>query len=338
MRTKSFSFDLPEELIAQHPPAVRGSSRLLLLHRKSGNISHSTLKQIHTHIKPGAVMVFNDSKVRKARLFAKSEHGGTVELLLVKRLKPSTWLAITSKARRQRLGKTLMLPEGVTARVIAVDGQFRTLEFSPDIDEKWLDAHGHIPLPPYISRPDDKNDAERYQTVYSNTTGSVAAPTAGLHFTRQILSRLEENNVELRFLTLHVGAGTFFPIRSESIEDHRMHEEHFEISAGCSDAINRAKSEGRSIVAVGTTTLRCLESATDKTGVRPGEGSTELYITPGYRFKTVNALFTNFHTPESTLMVLVSAFAGLESIQGAYREAIEQRYRFFSYGDAMLIQ
>lgn len=338
MRTKSFSFDLPPELIAQHPPQTRGTSRLLVLNRRTDAITHASMDQITRFIEPGTVMVFNDSRVRKARLFATSENGGRVELLLIRRLDSASWLAITSKARRQKPGKKLHLPGGVIARVVSVDGEFRTLEFAPGIDDRWLDIHGHVPLPPYIDRADIPEDAERYQTVYSRITGSVAAPTAGLHFTKDTLTGLENSGVELQFITLHVGAGTFSPIRGEHIEDHTMHEEHYEVADGCADAVNRAKREGRPVLAVGTTSLRCLESASDEGGIRPGKGSTRLYITPGYEFKTVSALFTNFHTPGSTLLVLVSAFAGFSSIKKAYQEAVEEKYRFFSYGDAMLIQ
>ena len=338
MKTKSFSFDLPPELIAQYPSQTRGASRLLILEKATGKIDHSMVNRIHEHIDPGTVMVFNDSRVRKARLFARSEHGGTVELLLVRRTGEAEWIAITSKAKRQRVGKMLLLAEGVTAEIISADEQFRTLRFSPEIDENWLDRHGHVPLPPYISRGDNVNDAERYQTVYSRPTGSVAAPTAGLHFTDEILKNLENTGIKLCFVTLHVGAGTFFPIRAEHIEDHQMHEEEYEISQDCARTINTAKNEGRPVLAVGTTSLRCLESATEDSVVKTGEGSTRLYITPGYRFKTATGLFTNFHTPGSTLLVLVSAFAGFDSIKSAYTSAIEKRYRFFSYGDAMLIQ
>ncbi len=338
MKTRNFSFDLPPELIAQHPPERRGSSRLLVLDKESGVISHSSMSEVHSFIEPGTVMVFNDSRVRKARLFAESSDGGTVELLLIRRVDRATWRTVTSKVKRQRVGKTVFLPDGVTAEIVSADGQFRDLCFSREIDDEWLDRHGHIPLPPYISRPDDTGDAERYQTVYSRLTGSVAAPTAGLHFTKEILVTLENAGVEVRFITLHIGAGTFFPIRTEHIEDHQMHEEEYEISSECAAAVNRAASDGRSILAVGTTSLRCLESASGNDGVVPGWGRTALYITPGYKFRTVSRLFTNFHTPGSTLLVLVSAFAGSESVAKAYRVAVREKYRFFSYGDAMLIR
>jgi S-adenosylmethionine:tRNA ribosyltransferase-isomerase len=338
MKTRNFSFDLPPELIAQHPPKLRGSSRLLVFENQTGAISHASIQDLHTLIQPGTVMVFNDSRVRKARLFATSSNGGKIEVLLIRLVDQATWLTVTSKAKRQRIGKKLSFPGGVTAEVVGIDGQFRNLRFSQEIDDLWLDTHGHVPLPPYISRPDDVGDAERYQTIYSRLTGSVAAPTAGLHFTKEILSALEKAGVEVHYITLHVGAGTFFPIRTEHIEDHEMHEEEYEVSSGCAAAVNRAVAEGRKILAVGTTSMRCLESASGDEGIEPGRAKTSLYITPGYTFKTVSQLFTNFHTPGSSLLVLVSAFAGSESIKKAYGVAVNENYRFFSYGDAMLIK
>ncbi|MBN1687289.1 MAG: tRNA preQ1(34) S-adenosylmethionine ribosyltransferase-isomerase QueA [Spirochaetales bacterium] len=337
MRTRNFSFDLPPELVAQHPPAQRGTSRLLVLDRETGRLAHSSMDEIDKFVEPGTVMVFNDSRVRKARLYAASDHGGTVELLLIRRVDSATWISLTSKTRRQRPGKKLHLPADVTAEVVAAEGEFRTLRFTPEIDDDWLDRHGHVPLPPYIERADIPQDAERYQTVYSRLIGSVAAPTAGLHFTAKMLAQLERAGVELCFVTLHVGAGTFFPIRSEHIEDHRMHEEIYEISDSCAKTVNRALSVGRKVLAVGTTSLRCLEAASRGAGIEPGKGRTDLYIKPGYAFKTVSQLFTNFHTPQSTLLVLVSAFAGCAEVKKAYQAAVEERYRFFSYGDAMLI-
>ena len=338
MKTRNFSFDLPSELIAQRPTEERGLSRLLVLEKKTDTITHTAISDIDRYIDPGTVMVFNDSRVRKARLYASTEGGGRVELLLIRQSAPDIWTALTSKTRRQRVGRKLTLPGGVTAVVAGVNGQFRELLFSAAIDDSWLDQFGHVPLPPYIDRPDDIDDTERYQTVYSRDFGSVAAPTAGLHFTDSTLNKLKRNGVEVHFITLHVGAGTFFPIRAEHIEDHVMHEEEYEIPTRCASAINKAVEEGREILAVGTTSLRSLESASGKDGIRPGNGKTSLYIKPGYQFKTVTQLFTNFHTPESTLLVLVSAFAGKERIERAYTSAVEEKYRFFSYGDAMLIR
>ena len=297
MKTRVFSFDLPEELIAQHPPEKRGTSRLLIL----------------------------------------SRHGGTVELLLIDRLDLLTWKVLASKTRRQRVGKQLELPGNIGAEIVSADGPFRYVRFSYEINDEWLEIHGHVPLPPYIERPDEYEDAERYQTVYSRITGSVAAPTAGLHFTEKMLAVLENAGVEMQFITLHVGAGTFFPIRSEHIEDHEMHEETYEISEECADGICRAIAADRQILAVGTTSVRCLESASEGGKLRAGKGSTDLFIKPGYRFQTVSRLFTNFHTPDSTLLVLVAAFAGIDETKRAYEAAVRKRYRFFSYGDAMLI-
>lgn len=337
MKTRDFSFELPDDLIAQHPPEVRGTSRLLVLDRGTGAIRHASMPEIVDFIDPKTVMVFNDSRVRKARIHATSRHGGLVELLLLERLDPFTWRTLTSKTRRQRIGKQLVLPGSVEAEIVSTEGAFRHIRFSREIDDAWLEKHGHVPLPPYIERPDETQDADRYQTVYARITGSVAAPTAGLHFTQAMLKDLQRAGVEMHFVTLHVGAGTFFPIRSEHIEDHEMHEESYEISEETADGINGAVSAGRPILAVGTTSVRCLESASESGRLRPGKTRTSLYIKPGYRFRTVSRLFTNFHTPDSTLLVLVSAFAGVDEIKRAYDGAVGERYRFFSYGDAMLI-
>ena len=337
MKTRDISFNLPEELIAQYPPDTRGTSRLLVLDRSTGSIRHASMRGILEFIDPETVMVFNDSRVRKARIHATSRHGGTVELLLLERLDPFTWKTLTSKTRRQRVGKQLELPGSVSAEIVSAEGSFRHIRFSREIDDTWLEIHGHVPLPPYIERPDGDHDADRYQTVYARITGSVAAPTAGLHFTEEMLKGLQRAGAEMHFVTLHVGAGTFFPIRSEHIEDHEMHEESYEISDESADGINRAVSAGRPILAVGTTSVRCLESASKGGRLLAGKGSTSLYIKPGYRFRTVTRLFTNFHTPDSTLLVLVSTFAGVDEIKRAYQSAVRERYRFFSYGDAMLI-
>ena len=337
MKTKDFSFDLPAGLIAQYPPAERGTSRLLVLGRSDGTIRHSSIEKVDEFIEPGSVMVFNNSRVRKARVFARSRHGGSVELLLIKDLGESVWKVLTSKTRKQHVGKELELPDGLLGTVVGEDGPFRRVLFSREVTDEWLDIHGHVPLPPYIDRPDGTPDAERYQTVYSQPVGSVAAPTAGLHFTEEILSGLSARGIDIRFVTLHVGAGTFFPIRGEEIDDHEMHEEEFEISRECAGDLNRARADGRKLIAVGTTSVRCLESAFDDGEIRPGRGATRLYVRPGYRFKTIDGLFTNFHTPESTLLVLVSAFAGVAHIRNAYEQAVAESYKFYSYGDAMLI-
>ncbi|HRW23571.1 MAG TPA: tRNA preQ1(34) S-adenosylmethionine ribosyltransferase-isomerase QueA [Spirochaetia bacterium] len=338
MRTTDFSFRLPEELIAQTPSERRGESRLLVLDRGSGGLTHSAVRDIAEFVPSGAVMVFNDSRVRRARLYAETPAGGKVELLLLRREGPALWAALTTRMAKLTPGKRLELPEGVEAEVVEARPDERVFRFSREIDDDYLERNGHLPLPPYIRREDAPADAERYQTVYAREHGSSAAPTAGLHFTREILAGLDAAGVELRFVTLHVGLGTFLPVRAEEIEDHRMHREEYSIPAATADAVNAAKREGRPVVAVGTTSVRTLESAWTDDGLPAASGSTNIFIYPGYRFKAVDMMFTNFHTPESTLLMLVSAFAGRERVLAAYEEAVRERYRFFSYGDAMLIR
>ncbi|HPG85406.1 MAG TPA: tRNA preQ1(34) S-adenosylmethionine ribosyltransferase-isomerase QueA [Spirochaetales bacterium] len=338
MRTTDFSFNLPEVLIAQTPSERRGESRLLVLDRGSGELTHSAVRTIAEFVPSGAVMVFNDSRVRRARLFASTPNGGRVEVLLLRREGPALWAALTTRMAKLTPGKRLELPEGVEAEVVEALADERVFRLSREIDDDYLERNGHLPLPPYIRREDAPTDAERYQTVYARERGSSAAPTAGLHFTEGILSGLEAAGVVLRFVTLHVGLGTFLPVRSESIEDHRMPREEYSIPAATADAVNAAKRDGRPVVAVGTTSVRTLESAWTEEGLPAAAGSTNIFIYPGYRFKAVDMLFTNFHTPESTLLMLVSAFAGRERILSAYQEAVRERYRFFSYGDAMLIR
>lgn len=338
MLTTDFSFSLPPELIAQEPPAERGASRLLVLDRASGAIAHAMVRDLASYVPHDALMVFNDSRVRRARLFATASGGGRVEILLLRREGPALWAVMTTRMAKQTPGKTLSLPEGVIAEIVEARPDERLVRFSTEMDDDYLDRHGHLPLPPYIRRDDAAIDAERYQTVYARVQGSAAAPTAGLHFTPEILRGLETSGIDIRFVTLHVGLGTFLPVRSESIEDHRMHREEFTIPQETADAVNQAHRDGRPVVAVGTTSVRTLESAWGDSGLVAGSGSTAIFIYPGYRFRAVDMMFTNFHTPESTLLMLVSAFAGRDRIMAAYDEAVRQRYRFFSYGDAMLIR
>jgi S-adenosylmethionine:tRNA ribosyltransferase-isomerase len=353
MKTSDFFFDLPENLIAQYPPERRGQSRLLVLDRAAQSRSHHRTAELPLLLEPGSLLVFNNSRVRKARLLARSKSSGAaVEFLLIKKLPGETWRAFVSRSRRRRPGSRYALagPGGETiaeAEITGADGEFRLLRFDRPVTEDWLETYGHVPLPPYIKRQDRPEDGERYQTVYAQgpETGdspgadrSVAAPTAGLHFTPELLAALEDRGMETAFITLHVGLGTFLPVRTEHIEDHVMHEETFSIDDKAADAVERAKAEGRAVVAVGTTSVRTLESAWDGQALRRGEGSTAIFIRPGYRFKIVDALFTNFHTPGSTLLMLVSAFAGRDFILESYAEAVREGYRFFSYGDAMLIR
>ena len=344
MKTDDFSFDLPEELIAQFPPERRGESRLLVLHRDTGALEHLAVRDIASRIDPGTLMIFNDSRVRKARIYGEAlDTGAHVEFLLLRRLGDGAWEAAATKLKKQRPGRQYRFAEGIIGEIVgeAESGtsDTRVVRFTPSIDDAWLERCGHIPLPPYIKRDDANADAERYQTIYAKTTGSAAAPTAGLHFTDGILADLDAHGVERAWVTLHVGLGTFLPVRSENIEDHSMHLEDYTVPEATAAAVMKAKREGRPVLAVGTTSVRTLESAWDEDAgiLRPGPGSTRIFMYPGYRFKVVDRLFTNFHTPRSTLLMLVSAFAGRERILDAYAEAVRLRYRFFSYGDAMLI-
>ncbi len=352
MQTKDFYFELPEELIAQNPSGERGGDRLLCLDRAGGSVSDHLFEELPDLVEKGTLMVFNDSRVRRARLYATVDpSGGQAEFLLisqclVKAALPGTvWKVMAKNAKRQKTGRRYIFPDGTRARIredpegLLEGTEFRLLEFERIVDDAWLDGNGHLPLPPYIKRGDELSDADRYQTVYSRNIGSVAAPTAGLHFTPEVLSALDAKGVERTSVTLHVGLGTFLPVRSEAIEDHVMHEESYSVSGETAEKVRKAKDEGRPVLAVGTTSIRTLESAWDDARglLRAGEGSTRIFMYPGYEFKVVDRVFTNFHTPESTLLMLVSAFAGRERIMEAYRHAIEKRYRFFSYGDSMLI-
>jgi S-adenosylmethionine:tRNA ribosyltransferase-isomerase len=338
VETRDFSFELPEELIAQFPPEIRGTSRLLVLDRASGRTSDRSVQDFPELIPQGSLIVFNDTKVRKSRLFGETEHGGSVEFLLLNELRPGEWETVIGRRKRQKPGRRYRFAEGVEAVLLEKTDEQAIIRFEPPVDEEYLERNGAIPLPPYIRREATESDSERYQTVYSRIRGSVAAPTAGLHFTPDLLEAIG-GVAEIRHVTLHVGMGTFAPIRSTTLDGHRMHTEEYEISPETAEAVNRARAEGRDLIAVGTTTVRTLESAwTGPAGVKSGRASTDLFIRPGYRFRCVDHMFTNFHTPESSLLVMVSAFAGRETILKAYTEAVEKRYRFFSYGDAMYIQ
>ncbi len=326
MKTSDFYFNLPEELIAQFPTEKRGESRLLVLKKDSGEIIHSSVKDLSSFIDRDTVIVFNNTKVRKARLFGISETGGKTEFLLLEKLDGNKWNAISSKLKKQKPGKTFTFPENLTGIVTEKDEKGMTIEFDIAIDDTYLEKYGHIPLPPYIKRTDIKSDSERYQTIYSEKTGSAAAPTAGLHFTEEILENLRAKGIKTAFITLHVGMGTFKPIHSETVEEHIMHEESYEISEETAEIINKAKNSGKKILAVGTTTLRALESsASVNNEIVSGKGKTSIFIYPGYKFKIVGQLFTNFHTPDSTLILLVSAFAGISKIKESYREAIDKK-------------
>jgi S-adenosylmethionine:tRNA ribosyltransferase-isomerase len=338
LKTSDFTFDLPEELIAQAPPETRGLSRLMAIDPRVGTREHRRVVDLPSLVERGTLMVFNDTRVRKARVFGSTAHGGQVEAVFLRPMPDGRWECLVNKAKKLKAGQVLTFPGGVSATIESEEGNVRVLNFAPPATDAWLEAHGHLPLPPYIRRPDSDADAERYQTIYARETGSAAAPTAGLHFTRELLDALEDHDVELAFVTLEVGLGTFLPVRVDNVADHKMHTERYGISAPAAAAINRAKAEGRPLLAVGTTSLRTLEAAWKPEGFLEGWGSTDIFITPGYRFRAVDQLFTNFHTPESTLLMLVCAFAGQEFLLESYRHAVTERYRFFSYGDAMLIR
>lgn len=346
MKTDDFNFDLPEALIAQFPPERRGSSRLFVLDRETGARSHSMVSDLVRFVEPGTLMVFNDSRVRKARLYARAtDTGAEVEFLLLSMVpRPEVptgtiWRVMTSKARKQKPGRRYEFPGGLAGWIADECDDEKLLEFERPIEDAYLDRYGHVPLPPYIKRSDDLDDSSRYQTVYARETGSAACPTAGLHFTPELLEQIEKAGIRIAWVTLHVGLGTFLPVRVDEIEKHRMHEEAYTVPEMTALAIAEAKREGRKVLAVGTTSLRTLESAwAPGRGVVAGSSSTGIFIYPGYGFKVVDRLFTNFHTPKSTLLMLVAAFAGRDAILDAYAEAIREGYRFFSYGDAMLIR
>ncbi len=340
MLKSDFYFELPEELIAQDPLEERTSSRLLVLDRRSGAVSHHVFREIADFLRPGDCLVLNNTKVIPARLLGEREGTGAhVELLLLKRKSGDVWETLARPGKKCRPGTKLSFEDGLLKAEIleTVEEGNRLVRFTYEgIFEEVLDRLGEMPLPPYITRKlQDKN---RYQTVYANHEGSAAAPTAGLHFTEALLGQLEAKGVKLAYVTLHVGLGTFRPVKEENVLEHHMHSEHYQISRETADLINRTKAEGSRIVCVGTTSCRTIESAADEEGiVHPGSGDTDIFIYPGYRFKALDALITNFHLPESTLIMLVSALAGREHVLAAYEEAVRERYRFFSFGDAMLV-
>ncbi len=351
MKLSDFDFELPPELIAQKPAGIRGQDRLMLLGRESGEVTHLKMDDLPDLISSDTLMVFNNSKVRRSRCYGikmseKDGQGGREqEFMFLNQMTPDlkTWHTMVKGAKKVKAGNRFTFKDGTTGVVVENEGdegsEFRTVKFEIPLDDKWFEANGHIPLPPYIRREDDDTDSERYQTIYARETGSSACPTAGLHFTEEMFARLDAKKIERCFVTLHVGLGTFLPVRAENIEDHKMHEEIYTIPFDVAEKINRAKREGRPILAVGTTSVRTLESASDENGfVKGGSSATSIFMYPGYKFKCVNQMFTNFHTPESTLIMLVSAFAGREHILNAYKKAVEEKYHFFSYGDCMLIK
>ena len=353
MRVADFYFDLPDELIARYPKTERTASRLLQLNGENGDIFHRTFADVLELIHPGDLMIFNNTRVIPARMFGRKISGGKIEVLVERVLSESRFLAHVGASKAPKEGAELILGEdklgegnGVKATMIARQGSLFEIEIAEKQTALFdvLQQIGHMPLPPYIDRPDEEADQERYQTVYNKVPGAVAAPTAGLHFDDKLLAKLKEKGVNFAFVTLHVGAGTFQPVRVENIEDHVMHAEYVEVSQEVCDAIFATKKAGKRVIAVGTTSVRSIESAAlaaeEKQGnvlIEPYFSDTSIFIYPGKKFRVVDCLITNFHLPESTLIMLVSAFAGFSHTMNAYKSAVENRYRFFSYGDAMFI-
>jgi S-adenosylmethionine:tRNA ribosyltransferase-isomerase len=336
--TSDFDFELPPDRIAQHP-APRGASRLLALDREGAD-RHRHVSDLPDLLRRGDLVVINDTRVIPARLFGRRPGGGQIEILLTGKAGDRDWDALVKPGRRARPGTVIHLEAGLTAEILEKEetGRHR-LRFSEPI-EPHLERLGHMPLPPYIQREDDAEDKERYQTVWAQNPGAIAAPTAGLHFTQEILDRLPTAGIDIAKVTLHVGLGTFKPVTAERLEDHRMESERWELSEATAEAIRETRARGGRVVAIGTTVVRTLESAAlaGDGEVRAGRGATELFITPGFPFQVVDVLLTNFHLPKSTLLMLVSAFAGKDRVLAAYEEAIRESYRFYSYGDAMLLE
>jgi S-adenosylmethionine:tRNA ribosyltransferase-isomerase len=334
VRTERYCYDLPRELIAQYP-LERGRDRLLIADRKTRRIEHQRFEDLGDYLTPDDLLVFNDTRVIPARLIGKKKTGGKVEVLLVKKMDQTRWTCLLKASKPSRTGTEIFFENGLRAIVEGREEEFFTVSFS---DPGKVLGAGRIPLPPYIEREPEAIDSQRYQTVYAREEGSVAAPTAGLHFTPEIMEDLRVRGVGTAFITLHVGPGTFMPVKTQEIEDHRMHAEEFTVSEEAASAVNNAMAQGKRVVAVGTTTTRVLEylmAAHEK--IVAGTGSTDLFIYEGFRFRCTRALLTNFHLPCSTLLMLVAAFGGYDFIMDAYRSAVEKEYRFFSYGDAMLI-
>ena len=340
MRTQDFDFFLPDALIAQHPTNARNASRLLHLNGNSGQLNDKLFVDLPDFLSAGDLLVFNDTRVIKARLFGHKATGGNVELLVERVLDTQHVLAHIRASRAPKVGAMLKLADAINAEVIGREGDLFHVKFLGDVPVlDLLELHGAMPLPPYITHTAEAEDDERYQTVYAKHAGAVAAPTAGLHFDEAMLATLKAKDINIAYVTLHVGAGTFQPVRVDNIADHKMHSEIYHIPQATAELIQNTKINGGKIIAVGTTTLRTLESAARyQLETLAGEGETNIFITPGFNFKIVDKLITNFHLPKSTLLMLVSAFAGFEPIKNAYAHAVKQQYRFFSYGDAMLLE
>jgi S-adenosylmethionine:tRNA ribosyltransferase-isomerase len=339
MKLSDFNFELPTELIARFPLAHRSASRLLCLDGKTGITVHRQFAHLLQLIEPGDLMIFNDTRVIPARIYGQKVTGGQVELLVERILDNHRILAQVRVSKPPQMGDQLLFADQIRLEVIARQNQFYELRYN-HIDRTILEvieSIGQIPLPPYMHREPDEQDIERYQTVYATHKGSVAAPTAGLHFDQTLLQDLQEKGVEMGYLTLHIGAGTFQPVRVEEIHEHKMHAEYLEVSAALCEQVQQTKARGKRVIAVGTTSLRALETASQSGQLDPFCGETNIFITPGYTFTVVDVLLTNMHLPKSTLLILVCAFAGHDNVMRAYREAVQSQYRFYSYGDAMWV-
>lgn len=339
MKKSDFNYDLPSDLIAQSPLEVRSGSRLLVMRRHEKSLENSSIRNLPDFLSPGDLIVFNNTRVIPARLFGRKETGGRIEIFLERVLEDGCFLAMLRSSKKPRAGQEFVLDdESTVVQLIERDGEFYHLRIKGDeAPVELFERLGQVPLPPYISRPPVDTDRDRYQTLFASRPGAVAAPTASLHFDDALLEALKERGVDSVEITLHVGAGTFQPVRVDDLERHDMHAEYLEVSEQAVEVINETRRRGGRIIAAGTTSMRALESASADGRLKPMKGDTRLFIKPGYRFNTVDGLITNFHLPESTLLMLVSAFAGVDEIRRAYAHAVEQRYRFFSYGDAMLI-
>ncbi|MEG0133966.1 MAG: tRNA preQ1(34) S-adenosylmethionine ribosyltransferase-isomerase QueA [Clostridium sp.] len=341
MKVKDFYFDLPKELIAQHPLEKRDESRLMVLNKKTGEIEHKIFRNIIEYLNPGDCLVLNDTRVMPARLYgAKEGSGGKMEFLLLRRYDNDIWETLVKPGKRGKVGATFIFGNGeLRGEIVEVleNGNRKIKFYYEGIFEEVLDSLGEMPLPPYIE--EKLEDRERYQTVYSREVGSAAAPTAGLHFTKELLAEIETKGIKIAFVTLHVGLGTFRPVKAEEVTDHEMHSEYYVLDASNAEIINSAKKSGNRVIAVGTTSNRTLESiATEDGQVKEQSGYTSIFIYPGYKFKIVDAIITNFHLPESTLIMLISAFSTKDIVMNAYKVAVDNGYRFFSFGDAMFIQ
>lgn len=339
MKTQDFDFYLPSHLIAQHPAQERTASRMLCLNGFNGNLADKMFLDFPDACNKGDLLIFNDTRVIKARLFGHKHTGGNVEVLIERVINPQVAYAHVRASRSPKIGSRIRLSDAFDVEVTARHDDLFELRFLSDVSVfDLLEQHGALPLPPYITHSATDDDEERYQTVFAKNLGAVAAPTAGLHFNETLLEQLQQKGINIAYVTLHVGAGTFQPVRVDNITEHKMHSELFSIPQSTVDSIKETRLHGGRVTAIGTTALRALESAAQHGELKAGDGDTDIFITPGYQFKVVDRLFTNFHLPKSTLLMLVSAFAGIDNIKKAYAHAIEKEYRFFSYGDAMLIE